>query len=119
MRILTTLAAGLCCALCTLALAAAKDPPPGNAPAPAAKAPKIDLNAASLDVLLTLEGITPERARAIVENREPRCYETPAELVDRKILPKAAYERIKDKVTAAACRAGHSPAAVDPGKGGK
>jgi competence protein ComEA len=119
MRILKTLVAGLCCVLCTTALAAAKDPPPGSAPATAAKAPRIDLNAASLEVLVTLEGITPERARAIVENRENRCYETPAELIDRKILPKAAYDRIKDKVTTAPCVLGDPPAAAGPGKGGK
>ena len=119
MRALTTLVAALCCALSTTALAATNDPPPGSPPAPAAKAPRIDLNTAGLDVLMALEGITPERAKAIVENRESRCYENAAELIDRKILPKAAYDRIKDKVTTGPCARGDPPAAAATGKGGK
>ena len=86
----------------------------------AAKAPRIDLNTAGLDVLMALEGITPERAKAIVENRESRCYENAAELIDRKILPKAAYDKIKDKVKAGPCAQSDPPAAAtDTGKRGK
>jgi DNA uptake protein ComE-like DNA-binding protein len=120
MRILTTLVAALCCVLCTTVLAAAGDPPPGSPPASEAKASRIDLNTASLDVLMALEGITPERAKAIVENRESRCYENAAELIDRKILPKAAYDRIKDKVKVGPCAQSDTPAAAaDTGKRGK
>jgi DNA uptake protein ComE-like DNA-binding protein len=120
MRMLTALVAALCCALCTTVLGAANDPPPGSPSAPAAKAPRIDLNTAGLDVLMALEGITPERAKAIVENRENRCYESAAELIDRKILPKAAYDRIKDKVKVGPCAQSDPPAAAtDTGKRGK
>jgi DNA uptake protein ComE-like DNA-binding protein len=119
MRILTTPVAALCFALSTIALAAAGDPPPGTPPASEAKAPRIDLNTASLEVLMTLEGVTKERARAIVENRESRCYENAAELLDRKIMPKAAYDRIKDKVTTGPCGRGEPPAVAGPAKGGK
>jgi hypothetical protein len=120
MRVLTTLVAALCFAQSTIALAASSDPSPGSPPGPAAKAPRIDLNTAGLDVLMALEGITPERAKAIVENRESRCYENAAELIDRKILPKAAYDRIKDKVKAGPCAQSDPPAAAtDSGKRGK
>ena len=93
-------------------------------PAPAAKAPRIDLNTAGLDVLMALEGITPERAKAIIENRESRCYENAAELIDRKILPKAAYDRIKDKVKVGPCAQSDPPrlapaSEADAGKRGK
>lgn len=119
MRIPLSMVAAMCCALSTVALAAATKAPSASPPGGAAKAPKIDLNSASLDALLALEGITEERARAIVENREDGCYENATELVDRKILPKMAYEKIKDKVTTSPCVRSDPPAAAAPGKGGK
>lgn len=116
MRILPFLVAVLCCALPTVALCAADDALPGPPPGSTAEPPMIELNSASVQVLETLEGITPERAKAIVEHRESRCYQNAAELVDRKILPKAVYTKIKDKVAAGRCVRSDSPAAAGAGK---
>jgi DNA uptake protein ComE-like DNA-binding protein len=118
-KIPPSIVAALCCALSAVALAAATQAPPASPPGGTAKAPKIDLNSASLDALRALEGITEERARAIVENRVDGCYESATELVDRKILPKIAYEKIKDKVTTSPCVRSDPPAAAAPGKRGK
>lgn len=112
--------AALCCVLSTSALCAANGALPADLPGSPAEPPRIELNSASPQVLETLEGITPERAKAIVEHRENRCYNNTAELVDRRILPKAAYGKIKDKVKAGPCvQSDPPPAAAGPGKGGK
>jgi hypothetical protein len=56
----------------------------------------IDLNAASKEQLLTLEGVTAEIAQKIIDGRPYKW--TSSELKDKKILSEAAYEKIKDKV---------------------
>ena len=67
-------------------------------PAPAAPASSlIDLNNASRDDLMTLEGIGEVRADAIIRSRPLRAK---TDLVERRLIPEALYEKISDKVMA-------------------
>lgn len=68
------------------------------APAPAQPAaPLIDLNAASRDDLMNLEGIGEVRADAIIRARP---FKAKTELVERRLIPESLYEKIADKVMA-------------------
>jgi DNA uptake protein ComE-like DNA-binding protein len=70
-------------------------------PAPPAAAPSasslIDLNTASRDDLMTLEGIGEVRADAIIRARPFRAK---TELVERRLIPESLYDKIADKVMA-------------------
>ncbi len=65
-------------------------------PAPPASS-LIDLNAASRDDLMTLEGIGEVRADAIIRARP---FKAKTELVERRLIPEALYDKIADKVIA-------------------
>src|SRR3954469_8864950 len=57
----------------------------------------LDINSASREQLLALPDITPSSADAIIAGRP---YKNSAELVQRRILGKAEYDKIADRVTA-------------------
>ena len=57
----------------------------------------IDLNSASRDDLMTLDGIGEVRADAIIRARPFRAK---TELVERRLIPEALYDKIADKVMA-------------------
>jgi competence protein ComEA len=57
----------------------------------------IDLNSASRDELMALDGIGEVRADAIIRARPFRAK---TELVERRLIPEALYEKIADKVMA-------------------
>jgi DNA uptake protein ComE-like DNA-binding protein len=74
-----------------------KEPPKPQPTAPAAKKEPLDINSASADELKALKGIGEADAKKIVENRP---YKTKDELVEKKVMPKATYDKIKDQIVA-------------------
>jgi DNA uptake protein ComE-like DNA-binding protein len=85
--------------LTTPLFAAVKDAKATAMPA-AAAAPsnaKVDINSATPQQLMALEGIGDARAEAIVKGRP---YKGKGELVDKKILTQAVYDKIKHKIIA-------------------
>jgi competence protein ComEA len=85
--------------------AALAQAPKSSAPAqsgttkPAAKEKKelIDINSASADDLKNLPGIGEAYSKKIVENRP---YKRKDELVQKKIIPQATYDKIKNDIIA-------------------
>ena len=67
------------------------------ATAPAEKKEKMDINSASEAELATLPGIGEVRAKAIVKGRP---YKGKDDLVQKKILTKGVYDKIKDDIIA-------------------
>ena len=74
----------------------AKAPAASKSAADKTKAP-LDLNSASADQLRELNGIGEAFSKKIVEGRP---YKSKDELVKRKIVPQATYDKIKDQVVA-------------------
>ena len=67
--------------------------------AAAKEAPKelIDINTAGIDQLRTLPGIGEVYSKKIVDGRP---YRAKTELVQKKILPEATYNKVKDMIIA-------------------
>lgn len=86
------------------AMAQARRPAPNAAAAPAG----IDLNSASQDELMALEGIGEVRARAIIRARP---FKAKTELVERHIIPEVLYDEISNKVTVRSMPASPAPSA--------
>ncbi len=100
------LLASLCAAQLAFAQAPqTQAPAPRPAPPPAAStiaptAPRgalIDINSASASELASLKGIGAVRSEAIVKGRP---YKGKDDLVQKKIVPQAVYDEIKDKIIA-------------------
>jgi competence protein ComEA len=73
----------------------------GTDAVPGLPASVIDINTASLTDLDALPGIGPVLAQRIIESRQrDGKFQTIEELVERKILTRATYDRIKDRITA-------------------
>jgi hypothetical protein len=80
---------------------------------PVTAANPIDLNSASRDDLMTLEGIGEVRADAIIRSRP---FKAKTELVERRIIPEALYEQIAGKVFARPPATAPAPARPAPPK---
>ena len=93
------LSALLCLGLCGIA-ALPVTAKPGASASPAAatkKAEQIDINSADAKTLQTLTGIGDAYAAAIIKGRP---YKGKDDLVNKKIIPKATYAKIKDLIIA-------------------
>ncbi len=71
------------------------------APPTATTAPKpaepLDINTATKQQLMTLDGIGDARSDAIIKGRP---YRAKNELVDKSLVPQAVYDKIKDQIIA-------------------
>lgn len=72
---------------------------------PAGAAPgepqKININTAPAELLDTLPGLGPVRSQRIVESRNKEGpFRSTQDMVERKLIPAATYEEIKDRIVA-------------------
>ena len=76
---------------------APKAPATESKMAPAPKAELLDINSATAEQLDALPGVGKAYSAAIIKGRP---YKGKDELVQKKIVPQATYDKIKDKVIA-------------------
>jgi competence protein ComEA len=78
-------------------LAQPKEPAAKSDKPAATKKVPLDINTASEDELKVLPGVGDAYAKKIVDGRP---YKGKDELVQKKIVPKATYDKIKDQIVA-------------------
>ena len=79
------------------AMAQSKDAAKAPAKAESAKQQLVDINSASADELKGVAGIGDAYSKTIIDNRP---YKRKDELVKKKVVPQATYDKIKDHIIA-------------------
>jgi DNA uptake protein ComE-like DNA-binding protein len=64
---------------------------------PAAKGQPVDLNSATKKDLAALPGVGPDYAQTIIDARP---FNSKEDLVKKKVIPQATYDKIQDRITA-------------------
>jgi competence protein ComEA len=77
----------------------------------ASTAGQIDINSASRDELMTLDGIGEVRADAIIRSRP---FKVKTDLVERRVIPEALYEKLADRLAARTVPAPPAPRPAPP-----
>jgi competence protein ComEA len=111
-EITRTFLAAMLLFVCALAVAhsapASAAPPKANSEAAqAAKSALIDINSATAEELDALPGIGKAYSQKIIAGRP---YRVKTDLVTKKIIPQATYDKIKDKIIAKQAKAASAPA---------
>jgi competence protein ComEA len=95
--LLTTLVLGFALALPAAAQTSASSSSSKASKSAASMAEKMDINTATKDQLQTLTGIGDALSDKIIANRP---YKTKRDLVTKKVIPQATYDKIKDQIIA-------------------
>lgn len=64
----------------------------------------VDINNASVEELMTLNGIGETKAKAIVDYRKAHCFTKAEELIQVKGIGAATFKKNRDEITVGKCR---------------
>jgi competence protein ComEA len=101
--------------IAVVALAAALASPAAMTRASAEAEQRIDINRASVEELMSLPGVGPAKAQAIVEHRKTAPFKKTEELLEVRGIGDSIYADLRDRITvseSAAEPAGTQPPAV-------